>query len=217
MTRTKASNKPGAEPNARRTLRLNGAGEHAEGQHASGLVASIGELMRQARAGRYSIEEVAARSGVSAGRISQIERGLANPSFTTMWKLASALDLPLGAFFDGSSSENLKVVRRDQRKQLVLPHDDLVYELLTPDLQGRLEVFLFHVPAGFDNSHGAIRHTGEEFIHILSGSLEVNVGSEAFALLEGDSITYDAGLPHFVRNESSQKAVAIAVVTPPSF
>jgi uncharacterized cupin superfamily protein len=88
---------------------------------------------------------------------------------------------------------------------------------LTPNLQGRLEVFLFHVPAGFDNSNGAIRHTGEEFIHILSGSLEVNVGSESFNLEEGDSVTYDAGLPHFVRNTSSRKAVALAAVTPPSF
>jgi transcriptional regulator with XRE-family HTH domain len=202
---------------AKRSLTSNGDGERTEGQPAGDLVASLGELMRKARAGRYSIDELAVRSGVSAGRISEIERGLANPSFTTMWKLASALDVPLGTFFDGTSSENRKVVRSDQRKRLVLPHDDLVYELLTPNLQGQLEVFLFHVPAGFDNSHGAIRHIGEEFIHIISGSLEVNVGSDSFGLQEGDSITYDAGLPHFVRNTSSQKAVAIAVVTPPSF
>jgi transcriptional regulator with XRE-family HTH domain len=221
MDHGRASDESRTEPrvgsNAKRSLRSNGDHGQTEGRPAGDLVASLGELIRQARVGRYSIEELAARSRVSVGRISEIERGLANPSFTTIWKLASALEVPLGTFFDGATSDNPKVVRSDQRKRLFLPHDDLVYELLTPNLQGRLEVFLFHVPAGFDNSQGAIRHTGEEFIHILSGSLEVSVGSDSFELREGDSITYDAGQPHFVRNTSSRKAVAIAAVTPPSF
>jgi transcriptional regulator with XRE-family HTH domain len=213
----KARSGPKAAPNPQSSLRLGDNGRHTNGHAAGELVSSLGESIRQARTGRHSIEELAALSGVSSGRISQIERGLANPSFSTIWKLASALDIPLGTFFSGEASEYRKVVRRDQRKKLFLPHDDLVYELLTPDLQGRLEVFLFHVPAGFDNSNGAIRHSGEEFIHILSGSLEVNIGSESFELLDGDSITYDAGQAHFVRNTSSRKAVALAAVTPPSF
>ena len=221
MVRPKASDNARADsrtgPNAQPSPQLGGANGRAKGHAAGELVSSLGELIRQARAGRHSIEELATRSGVSAGRISQIERGLANPSFATIWKLANALDIPLGTFFSGAASDNRKVVRSDQRKKLALPHDDLVYELLTPSLQGRLEVFLFHVPAGFDNTNGAIRHAGEEFIHILSGTLEVNIGSERFELREGDSITYDAGLPHFVRNTASRKAVALAAVTPPSF
>lgn len=179
--------------------------------------ASLGDLIRAARAGRFTIDELARRSGVSSGRISQIERGLANPSFETLWKLTTALEIRVGSFFQGPPPEERMVVRKDERKRLVLPHDDLVYELLTPDLQGALEVFRFHVPAGFDNSRRPITHRGEECIHILEGSLEVSVGDRAFLLEEGDSITYDAGRPHFVRNLGDEKAVAIAAVTPPSF
>lgn len=193
---------------------------HADGAvalAASDMRASLGDLIRTARAGRFTIGELARRSGVSSGRISQIERGLANPSFETLWKLAVALEIPVGSFFQGPPAEERMVVRKDERKRLVLPHDDLVYELLTPDIQGSLEVFLFHVPAGFDNSKRPITHRGEECIHLLAGILEVHVGEQSFTVEEGDSITYDSSLPHFVCNRSAEKTVAIAAVTPPSF
>jgi len=199
---------------------LDSRSSHADGAvapAASEIRASLGDLIRTARAGRFTINELARRSGVSSGRISQIERGLANPSFETLWKLAVALEIPVGSFFQGPPAEERMVVRKDERSRLVLPHDDLVYELLTPDLRGALEVFRFHVPSGFDNSRQPITHRGEECIHILEGSLVVNVDARAFLLEEGDSITYDAALPHFVCNPGDEKAVAIASVTPPSF
>jgi transcriptional regulator with XRE-family HTH domain len=183
----------------------------------SELRVSLGDLIRAARTGRFTIDELARRSGVSSGRISQIERGLANPSFETLWKLATALQIQMGTFFQGPAAEERMVVRKDEGKRLVLPHDDLVYELLTPDLQRSLEVFRFHVPPAFDNSRRPITHQGEECIHILEGSLEVTVGEQTFLLGEGDSITYEAVLPHFVRNPGKATAVAIAAVTPPSF
>jgi transcriptional regulator with XRE-family HTH domain len=183
----------------------------------SEMRASLGDLIRAARTGRFTIDELARRSGVSSGRISQIERGLANPSFATLWKLATALQIQIGTFFQGPAAEEQMVVRKNEGKRLVLPHDDLVYQLLTPDLQGSLEVFRFQVPPAFDNSRRPITHQGDECIHILEGSLEVTVGEQMFLLEEGDSITYEAVLPHFVRNPGDGTAVAIAAVTPPSF
>lgn len=180
-------------------------------------LSSIGERLRQFREGRYSINKLSRLAGVSSGRISEIERGSANPSFETLWRLASALEVPIGAFFGGPEPEVAMVVRKDARKRLSLPHDDLEYELLTPDLQRSLELFLFHVPAGFDNSARPITHRGEECIHILDGSLVVNVGEREFELESGDTITYDAATPHFVANRSRKTTHALAAVTPPSF
>jgi transcriptional regulator with XRE-family HTH domain len=178
---------------------------------------SLGDLIHQARANRYTIDQLARRSGVSTGRISQIERGFGNPSFVTLSKIATALEIPIGSFFQGPSAEAHMLVRKKERKQLVIPHDNLVYELLTPDLQGTLEVYLFHLPPGFDNSKRPITHRGEECIHVLSGSLEAFVDGDWFVLDEGDSITYDSGRPHCVRNLSDKKVTAMAAVTPPSF
>ena len=158
-------------------------------------MSSIGERLRQFREGRFSINELSREAGVSSGRISEIERGSANPSFETLWRLATALEVPIGSFFGGPEPEVRMVVRKNARKRLVLPHDDLEYELLTPDLQRTLEVFLFHVPPGFDNSQRPISHRGEECIHIVSGKLVVHVGDAEFELESGDTITYQATTP----------------------
>jgi transcriptional regulator with XRE-family HTH domain len=185
--------------------------------HAGPLMASIGERLKQFRDGRFTISELSKAAGVSSGRISEIERGNANPSFETLWRLANALGVPIGAFFAGPDPEAAMVVRHDQRKRLLIPHDDLEYELLTPDLQRSLELFIFHVPANFDNSARPITHVGEECIHILKGTLIVNVGGQEFALGIGDSITYEASTPHFVCNRTSKVVSALAAVTPPTF
>lgn len=180
-------------------------------------MASIGERLREYRADRFTINELSRRAGVSSGRISEIERGGANPSFETLWRLASVLEVPIAAFFGGPDPETALVVRKNERKRLALPHDNLEYELLTPDLQGALEVFIFRVPAGFDNSKRPISHRGEECVTILSGRLIVHVGDGEYVLEEGDAITYDSMTPHYVKNEGPEKVVALAVVTPPSF
>jgi transcriptional regulator with XRE-family HTH domain len=190
-------------------------GASAPGSRA--LMASLGELIREARSGRYTIEELAVRSGVSAGRISQLERGLANPSFETLWRLVTALEVPLGSFFQGPVEAPRLVVRKEERKRLELPQDDLVYELLTPDLQGSLEVFTVRVPPGFDNSRRPLTHRGEKFIHVLEGQLNVTVADQVSTLAAGDSITFDASLPHFVSNPFAERAGLLAAVTPPSF
>ena len=67
-------------------------------------MAFVGKVVRDARRGRFSVEDLSARAGVSSGLISQVERGLGNPSVTTLLKLARALDLPLNAFFEAPLS-----------------------------------------------------------------------------------------------------------------
>jgi transcriptional regulator with XRE-family HTH domain len=185
-------------------------------------VAVLGRMLRSARKRcELTVGELAERAKVSAGLISQLERGRGNPSFLTLSRLAEALDVSLGHFLQGDGAPREMVVRRDHRKKLVLPVDDpvddLVYELLTPDLAGRLEVLRTQVPAGWSNEEQPFRHAGEECVHVLEGRLEVTVGSDFFELDEGDSITYEPSVPHWWRNASSAPALIIGVVTPPSF
>lgn len=187
------------------------------------VTASIGVILRASRGSRYSIEDLAKLSGVSAGRISQLERGLANPSFATLWKLSQALGLPFGTFFNDSTSgerersDVVQVVRSHERKRISLPHDGLLYELLTPNVQRKLEVIRYQLPPKFDNSKAPLRHDGEELVHVLHGSIVVSVAGKLYELEEGDSITYNADQPHYNKNVTDQLAIAIAAITPPSF
>lgn len=195
-------------------------------------VAGLGRSLRSARRNRdLSLERLAVSSGVSAGLISQLERGRGNPSFLTLRRLAAALELPFGSFVDGSlalpperprvsptgSAHRCDVVRAHERKRLVLPREGLVYELLTPHLRGALEVLRTQVPPGFSNRDRPFRHEGEECVHLLSGALELVVGERVFELEGGDTATYDPSVAHWWTNHTDETAVIIGVVTPPSF
>src|ERR1700760_2093438 len=80
-------------------------GAEANGQLADNVlrdeIQRLGRLIRLARGERYSLDALAARSGVSAGLLSQIERGIGNPSFQTLLPVAPALDIPVAALLAG--------------------------------------------------------------------------------------------------------------------
>lgn len=186
-------------------------------EHAMDLSAMGRTLQKARKEQSLTVGRLAERAGVSAGLISQLERGHGNPSFLTLSRLAEAVRVPLGHFLQGEVEPRQKVVRKDGRKKLVLPDDHLVYELLTPGLGGQLEVLRTQVPPGWSNEERPFRHVGEECVHLLEGRLQVSVGEEFFELDQGDSITYDPSVPHWWRNAARKVAVIIGSVTPPSF
>jgi transcriptional regulator with XRE-family HTH domain len=178
---------------------------------------SLGRLVRSIRVSRgMSIEGLAKVAGVSAGGISQIERGVGNPAFTTLVKMAYGMRVPVGSFLRTDQQEIGLVVRKDRRKRLV-PSEGLIYELLTPDLQRRLEVLRVQIACGFDNSERPFVHEGEECVHLLDGELLIYIDGDEYHLEEGDSITYDPTVPHWYRNPFSRPGIIFSAVTPPSF
>lgn len=182
---------------------------------------SLGETIRRERVGKYTLQELASAADLSVGSLSQIERGLGNPSFNTLTKIAGALDLRIGDLIEAGAGRagprDSLVVRRNDRKRLQIGSEGLVYELLTPNLKGRLEVLETTVPPGFSNQANPFGHEGEECVVVMSGGLQVGVGKETYRLGAGDSITYDSSLPHWWANESGEDAKLIGAVTPPSF
>jgi len=203
---------------------LKGASEEAgvtvEDAIEAEALAHAGAMLRKLRRERgLTVESLAAAAGISAGSISQLERGIGNPSFSTLFKLAYNLEVPLGAFLnDPADATGRKVVRKHERRRLELTGEALTYELLTPDVQGDLQVLIAKIPPQFDNAGQPFRHPGEECLHVLSGRIEVFIGAdERYELAEGDSITYDSNHPHWYRNPADEWAELIGAVTPPSY
>ena len=176
----------------------------------------LGAMLRRARTGRFTLEKLSARSGVSVGLISQIERGLGNPSFVTLSKLAYALDLPVSSLFAPDPEERGALVRKHDRRQLIDP-EGIIFELLTPDVHRKLGLTLVSLPPGWTSEQRPYRHDAEEAVFIISGRVEVHVGDDAYIANEGDTVTYDANRPHFMRNRESTPAVVLTAMTPPSF
>ena len=168
---------------------------------------SLGRRLREARRGRYWVEALAERSSVSSGLISQIERGVGNPSVATLLKLCAALDLELGMLFDGDAvDEQRAVVREHQRRRLVMPRSGLVYELLTPEFGNDPMLFRTTLEPGFDNESDPAISLGRQAVHLLSGTIDAGVGAQVFRLTRGDTITYDGALPHWLRNRGRRPA-----------
>lgn len=189
-----------------------------------GSSAEVGrELRRLRRSADLTIEQLAGKARVSAGLVSQLEKGRANPSLGNLQKLTRALGVPLVSLFssaqqaDAPGADRCWVVRAGARKQLVLPDERIVYELLTPDLRRSLEVVRSLVPVGYDTSAVPYVHEGEECVYVIRGSIDAYVGDVRHHLEPGDAITYDAELRHWWRNVGDEEGELISAVTPPSF
>ena len=180
-------------------------------------VVHLGATLKARRLGRFTVEELSARSGVSAGLISQIERGIGNPSFVTLVRLAHALDVPLAELFVGArEQENRILVRRTERLRMELPAEGIVQELLVPNVDRKLAMIQMSIPAGFRGEEIPHSHAGEEVVLLVTGSLRATVGDQSFELEEGDTLSYDASIPHWWSNLTDTSAVILAVSTPPS-
>lgn len=183
----------------------------------------FGQRLEQLRSEEgMTLEEVAIKAGASTGLLSQLERGIGNPSFNTLAKIAYALGVPIGTFFEGPTTKD-PVIRRENRKKLIPAErldgsgPGLVYELLTPDLQRKLEVIWVELPPGMSNKEQPFCHKTEECGVLLKGILEVHLGEEIHILRPGDSIAFNGQTPHWYQNPGEEPAVSIWVITPPSF
>jgi len=184
----------------------------------SQLGSQLGSQLQRLRLERHlTLEKLAESSGVSVSLLSQLERGIGNPSFITLSKIAYALGIPIGHFFQGSESPLNMVVRKKDRKKLVLPDRNLVYELLTPDLNRKIEFVWVEFASGISTEQRPFLHEGEECGLVLQGTLEVHLGDKVYLLEAGDSISYPCNIPHWYCNPGKEEVISVWAVTPPSF
>ena len=178
---------------------------------------AVGALVHRLRdEARLTLAALAAAAELSPGLLSQIERGMGNPSFTTLIKLAHALDVPVGRFFV-SEKKTGAMVRAGEHPRLLLAEDNLVYELLTPHMNGRFGMIRARIATGWSNEDEPFLHEGEECVMVTRGQLRVTIAGDLYVLDEGDSLTYDAGLPHWYHNPTQHDAELIGAMSPPSF
>ena len=194
----------------------------------------FGKTLRVKRRQRMmTLKQLSERTTLSVSLLSEIERGLAQPSMSSLKKISQAMGF---SSFDFGDEENgridavqaqtqpkyvneMKVVRVGQRKKLMDPsRSPYMYELLTPDFKRLIEVLYLRWEPGFSSGPDPIMDPpGEKFVLVLKGSVEYQVGDEVVQLHEGDSVYYPSGKPVFFRVLGDESCHAIGVGTPPSF
>jgi transcriptional regulator with XRE-family HTH domain len=190
---------------------------------------SLGKGIRLARIRQdLTVTALAERVGVSPSMISKIEHDVTNPSLDLLRKISMELHIAVGdlvapdvegaapAPANGRRSGYVGVVRADERKLLRLASSGILYQVLTPDLQGAAEFVWVELEPG-DQGHESIRHQeGEEIVLVLEGTLHVSLAEETVVLQAGDCLTFDATLQHCYANESDEKVTWVYIAVPPT-
>ncbi len=182
------------------------------------LATALGEAIRTRRAERgLTLAALAAVVQVTPSALSQIERGLVNPSIMTLRRIAAALGVPVFDLLPDEHPAPAVVVRAGERKTLSMPGSPVVYQLLTPNLEGSLEVLYYEVEVGGVTFEGGFAHEGEECCMVLRGKGCLELAGQDYELGEGDAATYASGVPHALRNVGDEMLVAVSCITPPHF
>jgi transcriptional regulator with XRE-family HTH domain len=162
----------------------------------------------QLRAGReragLSGRELARRIGVSASLLSQVERGLAQPSVGTLWAVVTELGLSLDSLFgteDRPAAARGPVVQRAAGRPALELGGGVVWERLTAAPDPEADFAFVTYPPGADSGADdpPTSHQGREYGYVISGRLGIEVGSESLELGAGDSVVFGSETPHRFR------------------
>jgi transcriptional regulator with XRE-family HTH domain len=186
----------------------------------------LGSRLRQARERKgFTVRGLARYVGVSPSLVSQIERGRVMPSVGTLYSITNQLDLVVDDLFrdaatgakgprDKLSQDAANPVQRPHDRKTIRLAEGVRWERLTPRPDSEVEflIVVYEVGAESCDKDSLIRHGGKEYAYMISGRLGVRIGFEEFELGPGDSITFDAQMPHRLWTVGKKPAEAIWVV-----
>lgn len=164
-----------------------------------------------------SQRELARRSGVGSGTISQIESMATQPSVSVLKKILDGIPMDLASFFSFElSAQETRVFRRGEHVNIGAP--GIRYLLIGAQRPGRNIQMLheFYEP-GKDSGRHALSHEGEECGIVISGTLEVTIGDDVYTLHRGDGYYFNSNTPHRFRNTGDSICEIISACTPPTF
>ena len=171
-----------------------------------------------------SLTELADRLGISVSAVSQIERGVLQPSVNRLLAIVTALGVPLARVFDESGRDRSSgasasgyVLARSGEIATVLLEDGVQYRRLSPAETTGVDFFESVYPPG-SHAHpdnDLITHVGYEVGTVELGELTLRFEHDEVVLGPGDSITFPCDVPHRISNQSDSVALATWLIVHP--
>lgn len=183
--------------------------------YEKGVYMSIGNKIKQLRIKNgLTQEELANRSELSKGFISQVERDLTSPSIATLVDILECLGTNLKDFFNDTQQEKIVFHKEDV---FIKEDNNIKISWIVPNAQkNKMEPIVVTLAK---QSHTDIDdpHEGEEFGYVLKGNIYIYLGSKRFKAKKGESFYYKPTLQHYIENIGNTNAEFLWVSTPPSF
>lgn len=175
----------------------------------------VGRRLREVRLARgFSIRSLAEQSKLNVNTLSLIENGHTSPSVSTLQVVAQTLQVPITTFFE-TNEENEQVVhqRTGQRAQASFSHGKV--ENLGPGTTHfSAEPIIVTLDPKADSGKTPIVHTGSEIVYCLEGNITYQVNNQLYSIQEGDSLMFEAHLPHRWQNEDATPSRMLLVLCP---
>jgi transcriptional regulator with XRE-family HTH domain len=180
------------------------------------MVPLIGTILKRYREKMQKNQgDIAAQAGISISMLSQIERGVVSPSIDTLCAVCNALGLDISELFRRIAPDTaIRVKREGERLQSRRP--GILFEQLAVSVQSNFpaELLLLEVMPGkrVGLSGG---HEGAEMGYVLEGTAILTVEGKEYAIAGGDSVSFNASLPHGLFNNGREKFKALWTALPP--
>ena len=173
----------------------------------------VGKKIKKARTSKkISLDHVANETGFSTQYIKEIEAGKAMPPVGALLQIARSLQIDSALFLKEQSDEKLT----DRVAAYAKRTSNYAYTTLTPGAENKhLKAFKVTIDAGQDHKGVGYQHEGEEFVYVLDGSMEVSVGEHVNRLKKGDSLHFNSGIPHQMKNTGKKSAMMLVVIYGP--
>lgn len=176
---------------------------------------NIGHKLKQLRVRQnLTLEELASRSELTKGFLSQVERDLTSPSIATLNDILEALGSSLAEFFREEKQDQI-VFKKDDF--FVDERDDYTINWIVPNTQkNEMEPILVEIPGG-SKSFEVSPHEGEEFGICLEGTIVLHIGSDKYIIRKGETFYLKGREFHYLTNDNKSPAKVLWVSTPPVF
>lgn len=211
MTRRKTTQRSRARPERTKAIpgHLTSLSKPAE----DGIGGRI-RFLRQQRG--MTLEQLSSASKLTKSFVSKIERGVSVPSISTAMRLAGSFQITISQLLgEDHYDDAISVVRKGERRSFMRPGSSAGYNyemVAGPKRFKRMEPYIMKPPLQFQNKR-LFEHVGEEFMFVLSGSIEVEIASQSLRLRQGDALYFDSHLPHRSRSIGGKYAEVLVVVT----
>ena len=182
---------------------------------------AMGEKIRAFRKEKaMTLAQLASLCKCSSSLLSQIETGVANPSFSTIYAIANALSVSVAQLVTETTKpytidEDPSYLMKSNERKVLTINGGVQFELMSRGLDVPFEFILNVYPAGTSTGEDLYTHEGKECGLLLEGEFEVEVKGKVHHMKPGDTITLLSSTPHRISNPGKKKAVAIWVNSVP--
>lgn len=166
-----------------------------------------------------TLKDFAEITNLSSGLISQLERGMGNPSLSALQSIASALNMSLSSLFEENATNESLILRKKDRKTIFNPDQKhVLYDVLTPSpLNSNVELLLMNLSANSRTYGGFSHHIEEELAFILDGEINIIFENEEFLLEEGDTIRILPNRDHKLQNNTNKDVKVLFIKSKPNY